>query len=116
MNSSHPAHLSLWCKLGYAVGGLGDSLAFNTISFYLMFYLINIANIPPFEAGLLVGTPRALLSPLGALVGPLSDRIHTKWGRRRVFLVICGPLMGIFFFLQFFVPTEWSFTTRVGFW
>jgi len=116
MNSSHPAPLSLWRKLGYAVGGLGDSLAFNTISFYLLFYLINIADVPPIEAGLLVGTPRAILAPLGALVGPLSDRIRTKWGRRRVFLVSCGPLMGILFFLQFFVPADQGFSAIISFW
>ncbi|MCW4041507.1 MAG: MFS transporter [Candidatus Bathyarchaeota archaeon] len=116
MNYNHPSQLSLWRKLGYAVGGLGDSLAFNTISFYLLFYLINIAAIPPLEAGLLVGTPRALLSPLGALVGPLSDRIRTKWGRRRVFLLVCGPVMGSFFFLQFFVPSGWSLSALIGFW
>ena len=45
---SHPASppLPVWHKLGYAVGGLGDSLAFNTISFYLLYYLINVAGLP----------------------------------------------------------------------
>ena len=68
MSYHHPSQLSLSRKLGYAVGGLGDSLAFNTISFYLLFYLINIAAIPPLEAGLLVGTPRVVLVFVGQLV------------------------------------------------
>jgi hypothetical protein len=106
----------LWRKLGYAVGGLGDSLAFNVISFYLIFYLINVAGVPPIEAGLLAGVPRVLLSPLGALTGPLSDRIRSKWGRRRVFLLICGPLMGSFFFLQFYAPPGLSLSALIVFW
>jgi len=99
---SHPASppLPVWRKLGYAVGGLGDSLAFNTISFYLLYYLINVADLPPIEAGLLAGVPRVLLTPLSALAGPLSNRLHARGGRR-IFLLVCGPLMGAFFFLQF---------------
>jgi GPH family glycoside/pentoside/hexuronide:cation symporter len=55
---SHPASppLPVWRKLGYAVGELGDSLAFNTISFYLLYYLINVAGLPPLEAGLLAAS------------------------------------------------------------
>lgn len=116
MSVHHSIQLPFWRKLGYAVGGLGDSLAFNTISFYLLFYLINVAGIPPLEAGLLVGTPRALLSPLSAVAGPLSDRIRSKWGRRRVFLLLCGPGMGCFFFLQFFTPPGWNRSTLIIFW
>ncbi len=113
----HPTSppLPVWRKLGYAVGGLGDSLAFNTISFYLMYYLINVAGLPPLEAGLLAGVPRVLLTPLSALAGPLSDRIHARGGRR-VFLLVCGPLMGFFFFLQFYAPPGLDQPALMGFW
>ena len=116
MKNHNSTPLPFWRKLGYAVGGLGDSLVFNTISFYLMYYLINVAGIPPIEAGLLAGVPRVLLSPLGAFAGPLSDRIHSKWGRRRVYLLICGPLTGSFFFLQFYAPPGWGHSTLIVFW
>jgi Na+/melibiose symporter-like transporter len=115
---SHPASSSLpvWRKLGYAVGGLGDSLAFNTISFYLLYYLINVAGLPPLEAGLLAGIPRVLLIPLGAFAGPLSDRLHARGGRRRVLLLVCGPLMGAFFALQFYAPPGLDQPTVIAFW
>jgi GPH family glycoside/pentoside/hexuronide:cation symporter len=48
------SQLPLWRKIGYALGGFGDSLAFNTISFYLIFYLTTIAGIPPAEVGVMV--------------------------------------------------------------
>ena len=114
---SHPASppLPVWRKLGYAVGGLGDSLAFNTISFYLLYYLINVADLPPIEAGLLAGVPRVLITPLSALVGPLSDRLHARGGRR-VFLLVCGPLMGAFFFLQFYAPPGLDQSALIVFW
>lgn len=115
MNHPTSSPLPVWRKLGYAVGGLGDSLAFNTISFYLMYYLISVAGLPPLEAGLLAGVPRVLLTPLSALAGPFSDRIHARGGRR-VFLLVCGPLMGVFFFLQFFAPPGLDQSALIVFW
>lgn len=116
MRDNHSTRLPFWRKLGYAVGGLGESLTFNVTSFYFLYYLINVAGVPPIEAGLLAGVPRILLSPLGALAGPLSDRIRSKWGRRRIFLLICGPLMGSFFFLQFYAPPGLSLSALIVFW
>jgi Na+/melibiose symporter-like transporter len=116
MDSQSSRRLPVWRKLGYAVGGLGDSLAFNVVSYYLMYYLINVAGIPPIDAGVLAGLPRVLLAPLGALAGPLSDRLHSKWGRRRVLLLIGGPVTGGCFFLQFYAPPGWGDSTLIAYW
>jgi len=108
--------LPLWCKLGYAVGGLGTDLAFNAITFYLIFYLTSIAGIPPATAGVLAGVPKILLGPLDPIVGALSDRVHSRLGRRRLFLIVSGPLSGLFFAMQFFAPPSWEVQTLTAFW
>ncbi len=112
--SSH--RLPFWRKLGYAVGGFGDSLAFNVVSYYLMYYLINVVGMPPIDAGVVAGLPRVLLAPLGAFAGPLSDRLHSKWGRRRVLILVGGPLTGGCFFLQFYAPPGWDASTLLAYW
>ncbi len=112
--SSH--RLPFWRKLGYAVGGFGDSLAFNVVSYYLIYYLINVVGMPPIDAGVVAGLPRVLLAPLGAFAGPLSDRLHSKWGRRRVLIVVGGPLTGGCFFLQFYAPPGWDASTLLAYW
>jgi GPH family glycoside/pentoside/hexuronide:cation symporter len=116
MDSQSSRRLPVWRKLGYAVGGFGDSLAFNVVSYYLMYYLINVAGISPMDAGVLAGLPRVLLAPLGALAGPLSDRLHSKWGRRRVLVLIGGPVTGGCFFLQFYAPPGWGDSTLIAYW
>jgi len=108
--------LPLWRKIGYAVGGLGFDLAFNVTSFYLMYYLTGVAAIPPVEAGLLAGLPAIVLAPLNPLAGVLSDQTHSRLGGRRLFLSVCGPLSGLFFFLQFFAPSGWEIHTLIVYW
>jgi len=107
--------LPLWRKIGYAVGGLGFDLAFNVSSFYLIYYLTSIAAIPPVQAGLITGLPAILLAPLSPLAGIFSDRAKSRLGRR-LFLLICGPLSGLFFFLQFFAPPGWAIQTLIIYW
>jgi len=107
--------LPLWRKLGYAVGGLGTDLAFNAISFYLIFYLTSVAGIPPTTAGLMVGLPKILFAPFDPIIGALSDRVRSRFGRRRLFVLLCGPLSGLLFYLQF-SPPDWEFYLLIGYW
>ena len=106
----------LWRKLGYAVGGLGTDLAFNAISFYLIFYLITVAGIPPVTAGLLVAVPKIILIPLDPMVGVLTDRVRSSLGRRRFFLLICGPLSGLLFCMQFHMPIGLNVQALMAYW
>jgi GPH family glycoside/pentoside/hexuronide:cation symporter len=107
--------LTLWHKLGYAIGGFGTDIASNVISFYLIYYLVTVANIPPATAGLLVGLPKVFLIALDPVMGALSDRMCSRFGRRRFFLMICGPLSGLLLYMQFSAP-ELDLSLLVVFW
>ena len=103
-NQNHYTVLSLRRKFGYGVGGLGDNLAYNALSFYFIFYLTTVLGIQPLEAGLIVGIPMILLIPLDPLAGLLLDRIRSRFGRRRIVILISSPIAGICFFLLFYSP------------
>lgn len=107
-NQNQYIALSFRRKFGYGVGGLGDSLAYNTLSFYFIFYLTTILGIQPLEAGFLVGIPMILLIPLDPVIGLLLDRIRSHLGRRRIVMLIFSPITGICFFLIFYAPTSLS--------
>lgn len=115
-NRSAQHSLPLWRKVGYSAGGLGFDLAFNITSFYLIFYLTSVAALLPVQAGLLAGLPAMILFPLGPLAGVLSDRTQSRVGGRKLFLLVCGPMSGIFLFLKFFAPAGWETTTLAVYW
>jgi GPH family glycoside/pentoside/hexuronide:cation symporter len=99
-----PQKLSLFTKLIY---GSGDwSMAsFNTIRqiFYAIF-LTDTVGLHPQLASLaaLIGIIwDAINDPL---VGSISDSAHTKWGRRRPFLLLFSVPFGLAFILLWWAP------------
>jgi GPH family glycoside/pentoside/hexuronide:cation symporter len=91
--------LSFWMKLLYGSGDWGFSSMGMMRSIFYAIYLTDVVGLEPRLAsfGALLGILwDAINDPI---IGLLSDRIHTRWGRRRPFL------------LWFAVPFGFSFIT-----
>ncbi len=99
-----PARLSLWLKLIYGTGDWGLA-SFGTIRqiFYAIF-LTDVVGLEPRLASVaaLVGIIcDAINDPL---VGMLSDKVRTRWGRRRPFLLIFAIPYGLGFLILWWAP------------
>ncbi|RMF35535.1 MAG: MFS transporter [Chloroflexi bacterium] len=98
------SRLSFWTKLIYGSGDWGLA-SFGTLRqiFYAIF-LTDVVGLEPRLASVaaLVGIIwDALNDPL---VGLLSDRIRTRWGRRRPFLLFFAIPFGLSFLLLWWAP------------
>ena len=97
--------LSLGVKLRYGLADLGFSLITSAMQFFLLFYYTDVAGIDPALAGLalLVGklTWDAINDPL---FGYLSDRARSRFGRRRIFMVIGAVPLGIAVWIMVSLP------------
>jgi GPH family glycoside/pentoside/hexuronide:cation symporter len=97
--------LSMGLKFKYGLADLGFALITSAIQFFLLFYYTDVAGINPALAGvaLMVGklTWDALNDPL---FGYWSDRTKSRFGRRRIFMVIGALPLGIAACIMFSLP------------
>jgi len=96
--------LSFWTKLAYGTGDWGTA-GYGTLRqiFYAIF-LTDVVGLEPRLASIaaLVGIIwDAVNDPI---VGMLSDRVRTRWGRRRPFLLFFSIPFGLSFLLLWFAP------------
>lgn len=96
--------LSFWTKMAYGAGDLGPAITANIVVVFLLVFFTNVAGLDPGLAGsiLLIGKIwDAINDPM---LGALSDRTESKWGRRLPWMLWGAVPFGFFFFLQWVVP------------
>ena len=79
--------LPLRTKMGYGVGDLGGNLFFTIMGFWLLNFVTDSLGLAASLAGLALLLGRAWDAVTDPLMGALSDRTRSRWGRRRPYLL-----------------------------
>lgn len=96
---SLPASL-VW---GWGIGSLGASALHNGISFLALFYLSTVLGMDPALAGSLILAAKVYDIATDPVMGWISDRTESRWGRRRPWL-LAGALVSALAFVLLFNP------------
>lgn len=96
--------LSLHTKLAFGAGDLSPAIATIIISFFQLFFLTTVAGLNPAAAGSILFIVRIWDAFNDPIVGWLSDRTRSRFGRRRPWILFGAVPFGLFFFLQWLVP------------
>jgi GPH family glycoside/pentoside/hexuronide:cation symporter len=91
-------------KLGWVTGELALASYVGVATIYLLFYATEVLRIPPAWAGFALLIPRIWNIAADPVVGLLSDRTRTRFGRRRPFLLIGALVWGAAFCTLFNLP------------
>ena len=91
-------------KLAYGVADLGASLSYNAINFFLLFFLVNVLELRPALAGSVLLVGRVVDAVTDPLMGALSDRTRSRWGRRMPYIWAGLLPLGASFALLWFAP------------
>jgi GPH family glycoside/pentoside/hexuronide:cation symporter len=96
--------LGVAASVGFSVGMIGDRIFRDAPALLLLMFMTNYLAIPPALAGLAIFVPKLLIIFVDPLVGTLSDRLNTPWGRRRPLMLIGAFLASAAIVLFFHVP------------
>lgn len=91
-------------SLGWASGTIGSSTMLGAMGILVLFYLTEYLGISPSIAGALIFLARLWDIGASLVVGNLSDRTESRWGRRVPFLFYGGPVAAIGYAMLFAAP------------
>jgi GPH family glycoside/pentoside/hexuronide:cation symporter len=98
------AAISTATFFGFSLGMIGDRIFRDAPALLLLIYMTNYLAIPPALAGLAIFIPKLLIVFVDPMVGALSDRLNSPWGRRRPLMFVGAILTSISLVMFFRVP------------
>ena len=102
--------LTRLAKLAFGAGDLSPAIVAAINGFFLNAFLLDVAGLRPAMAGSIFLIVKAWDAINDPIVGVLTDRTKSRWGRRRPWLLFAAIPFGLFFFLQWLVPplSDWG--------
>ena len=96
--------LPMASKLAYGLGGFAEHNMNNTVNSMANPVLNVTLGVNPAMVGLLLAIPRIYDAFADPIMGGISDRFGSKYGRRKPFILVGGLLSALFFFLMWQIP------------
>lgn len=87
----------------YSSGNFAASLAGSVFSTYVMFYYVDVLKMPAYLIGLAMGIYGVWNAINDPLLGQLSDRTKSRWGRRIPYILF-GTIPFVLFFTFVWTP------------
>jgi GPH family glycoside/pentoside/hexuronide:cation symporter len=103
-NQTDPGKFTLPGKLAFGAGDFGAGMTSNLIAFSFLIFLTNAAGLNPAAAGTVLLIGKIWDAVNDPIVGFLSDRTRTRWGRRYPWMMLGALPFGITFTLMWLVP------------
>ncbi|HEX4242957.1 MAG TPA: MFS transporter [Steroidobacteraceae bacterium] len=90
--------------LGFGLGSIGTGIFSTTPGVLLLYFLTETLRVPAAAAGLAVFLPKAWDVIADPIMGFISDRTRSRFGRRRPYLLAGAIGMSVSYVFLFTVP------------
>lgn len=104
MNTPSSDRLSFKEKFAYGLGDTASNFYFQTFNLFLVYYYTDIFGLPSAAVGTLVLIVPIAVAALNPIVGVLSDRTNSRWGKFRPYILWGAIPYGILGWLMFANP------------
>lgn len=99
-------------KLAYGMGDVGCNFSWMFVGNFLMIFYTDVFGISMSAVATLMLFSRFWDAINDPIIGGLSDKTHTRWGRYRPWLLFAAPLTALVLILTFWAHPDWSQTHK----
>lgn len=100
-------------KLAYGMGDVGCNFSWMFVGNFLMIFYTDVFGISMSAVATLMLFSRFWDAINDPIIGGLSDKTHTRWGRYRPWLLFAAPLTALVLILTFWAHPNWSQTHKI---
>lgn len=100
-------------KVNYGIGAIAYGIKDNGFSVFLLLYYNQVVGLPAGTVGSVIAIALVFDALIDPVIGALSDRTHTRWGRRHPWLYASALPIGLSWLLLWH-PPEGSQATVLG--
>ncbi|KNC90373.1 MFS transporter [Trabulsiella odontotermitis] len=91
-------------KIGFGAGDMAISIVMMSMQLIVAYFYTDIFKLKAADVGILLLTVRILDAIVDPLIGLITDKTHSRWGRYRPYLLIFAIPFGITILLMFITP------------
>ncbi len=107
MKNGNGEKLSLATKIGFGMGDIYGGGSFMIVGIYYLYFLTDIIKLTPATAGLVILLSKIWDAVNDPLMGIISDRTRTRYGRRRPYL-LAGIVFVFLSFVMLWYPVNFK--------
>ena len=100
-------------KIAYGMGDVGCNFSWMFVSNFLMIFYTDVFGIGMSAVATLMLVSRIWDAVIDPMIGTLTDKTHTRWGRFRPWLLFGAPITAIILMLTFWAHPHWSQTAKI---
>lgn len=103
----------LLSKVAYGFGDVGCNFSWMFVSNFLMIFYTDVFGISMAAVSALMLFSRFWDAINDPIIGGLTDKTHTRWGRYRPWLLVSAPITAVLLILAFWAHPDWPSTQKI---
>lgn len=108
----HTQKLSVLEKVGFGAGDMAVNVVISSMFLIIAFFYTDIFGLKPTHMGILFLAARLVDAVTDPLMGLITDRFTSRWGRYRQYFLFLSVPFGLSVFLLFTTP-DWSYNAKL---
>ena len=103
-------------KINYSIGAIANGIKTDAFTFFLLFFYSRVIGLDPLLASSAIALALIIDSITDPLMGAISDRTKTIFGRRHPYMLVSFIPITFFYILLFSPQESWELSQNQLFW